>query len=385
MKTLLVVVSLSGLLFAAFAGFSRRPPLPSEHTLSYQLLQLGPFDVATDTHDLVDPARFIPDPDAPNGKSPRSMKVRLWHPQSKRHDPQPLLIYSHGLLGTGEAVEYIARVLGSHGYVVAAPDFPRTNRSQGEQANSRDVFNQPRDVALVIDWLLARSQDQEDELYNAIDAERIAAAGHSLGALNTHLLGFHPEWQEPRIKAVVSLGGPTSLFTRKFLTTRSIPYMAIAAPQDAFIEYEANFLPLLDKVDGAVLVSMEGGSHLGFAEEGKWFRWFDNPDTVGCTFAKDTIERNKATTEPWYDELGGVEEGYVREIDPRICEDEVSTAMNPLRQQQLTLMAVRSFLECQFAEAPEDRARWCGYLEEPFERENEEISILRRSPRGEAP
>ena len=380
MRKLLLTLLLFVLVIAALLAFSKRPPMPPESTLSYELLQPGPFEVATDTQDLVDPARFIPDPDAPNGQSPRGMKVWLWYPESAHHDPQPLLIYSHGLLGTGEAVEFMAQALASHGYVVAAPDFPRTNRSQGEEANSRDVFNQPADVALVIDWLLARSQEQEDELYHAIDPERIAAAGHSLGALNAHLLGFHPEWQEPRVKAVISLGGPTSLFTRKFLTTRSLPYMAIAAPQDAFIGYEANFLPLLDKVDGAVLVSMEGGSHLGFADEGKWFRWFDNPDIVGCTFAKATIERNKATTEPWYDELGGVEQGYVQEVDPRICEGEVSSAMNPLRQQQLTLMAVRSFLECQFAEAPDKRARWCGYLGEPFERENEEISILVRDP-----
>jgi predicted dienelactone hydrolase len=288
-------------------------------------------------------------------------------------------------LGTGEAIDYIARVLGSHGYVVAAPDFPRTNRSQGEQAHARDVFNQPRDVALLIDWLLARSEGQEDELHNAIDPQRIAALGHSLGSLNAHLLGFHPEWQEPRIKAVVSLAGPTALFTRKFLTTRSIPYMAIAGPQDAFVKYETNFLPLLDKVDGAVLVSMEGASHLGFADEGKWFRWFDQPDEVACAFAKDTIDRNKRSDEPWYDELGGVEAGYVQEIDPPVCEYEVSTAMNPLRQQQLTLMAVHSFLECQFAEAADDRTRWCGYLRDSLDRENEEISVLRRSPQGEVP
>jgi dienelactone hydrolase len=376
----LLTLLLFVLLLAAFLAFSRRPPMPPEHSLSYQLLQLGPFDVATDTHELVDPARFIPDPNAPNGKSARRMKVRLWHPHSARHDPQPLLIYSHGLLGTGEAVEYIARVLGSHGYVVAAPDFPRTNRRQGERAHARDVFNQPRDVALVIDWLLARSDNEEDELHNAIDARRIAALGHSLGSLNTHLLGFHPSWQEPRIKAVVSLAGPSALFTRKFLTTRSIPYMAIAGPQDAFVEYEPNFLPLLDKVDGAVLVSMEGASHLGFTDEGKWFRWFDQPDEVACTFAKDTIDRNKRSDEPWYDELGGVEAGYVQEIDPAVCEYEVSTAMNPLRQQQLTVMAVHSFLECQFAEDEDERTRCCEYLGESFEEENDEISILARDP-----
>ncbi|MBW2377911.1 MAG: alpha/beta fold hydrolase, partial [Deltaproteobacteria bacterium] len=343
MKKLALIFLVLGVLFAAFASFSRLPPMPPEDSLSYQLVQPGPFDVATDAHDLVDPARFIPDPDASNGQSTRRMKVRLWYPQSEKHDPQPLLIYSHGLLGTGEAVEYIARVLASHGYVVAAPDFPRTNRSQGERAHARDVFNQPRDVAILIDWLLARSEDGEDELHNAIDAQRIAAIGHSLGGLNTHLLGFHPEWQEPRIKAVISLASPTSLFTRKFLTTRSLPYMAIAGTEDAFVEYERNFLPLLDKVDGAVLVSMEGASHLAFADEGKWFRWFDQPDAVACRFAKDTIDRNKATTEPWYDELGGIEEGYVQEINPPVCEYEVSAAMNPLRQQQLTLMAVHGF------------------------------------------
>jgi dienelactone hydrolase len=385
MKKLALIFLVLGVLFAAFASFSRLPPMPPEDTLSYQLLQPGKFDVGKDTRQLVDPTRFIPDPEAPNGQSPRSMKLRLWYPVSDNHDPQPLLIYSHGLLGTGEAAEFIARVLASHGYVVAAPDFPRTNRSQGERAHSRDVFNQPGDVALVIDWLLARGEDPEDELYNAIDAERIATAGHSLGALNAHLLGFHPEWQEPRIKAVISLAGPTSLFTRKFLATRTIAYMALAGPQDAFVPYESNFLPLLDKVDGAILVSMEGGSHLGFAEEGKWFRWFDQPDAVACRFAKDTIDRNKATTEPWYDELGGIEEGYVQEINPPVCEYEVSAAMNPLRQQQLTLMAVHGFLECQFAEAPEARARWCNYLRESLDRENEEVSVLYRDPAGEAP
>ena len=164
--------------------------MPPEHSLSYQLLQSGPFDVATEAHELVDRTRFIPDSDAPDGQSPRSMKVRLWYPESESHDPRPLLIYSHGLLGTGEAVGYIARVLASHGYVIAAPDFPRTNRSQRERAHARDVFNQPRDVALVIDWLLARSEDEEDELYDAIDAQRIAASWPFARSAQRALAGF---------------------------------------------------------------------------------------------------------------------------------------------------------------------------------------------------
>ena len=353
--------------------------MPPEGTLSYELLQAGPLEVEIETSELVDPSRFMPDPDGPDGESPRRMKIRLWYPGTAAHQPQPLLIYSHGLLMEGQGIEYVAGVLASHGYVVAAPDFPLTTRSVGERANSRDVLNHPQDVAFMLDWLLARSQDEGDPLYNRIDTERIAALGFSLGALNTLLLGFHPQRQEPRIKAVISLAGPTELFTRKFLTTRSIPYMAIAARGDAFVQYETNFLALVDKVDDPVLISINGGSHLGFAEEGKWFRWFDHPDAIGCSFANDTIERDKASTEPWYDELGSVEAGYVQEIDPVLCENIPASAMNPLRQQQITLMAVRSFLACQFSADPADRTRWCTYLGEAFERENAEVTVLQRT------
>lgn len=380
MKKLLLTVLLLGLLLAAFAVLSHRPSMPPEHTLSYELLQPGAFEVARASMELVDPSRFVSDPGGSNGKSVRRMPVRLWYPRSENQDPQPLLIYSHGFMSTGEGVAYIAEILASQGYVIAAPDFPITSRSRGEEANSRDVLNQPRDVALLIDALLARSEDENDELYNAIDSARIAAIGYSLGALNTLLLGFHPTLQEPRIKAVISLAGPTEVFTRKFFNTRAIPFMAIAATEDEFVEYESNFLTLRDKVDGAPLVVFERGSHLGFAEEGKWVRWFSHPDSLACDLATDTIDRNRKSEEPWYDELGGIEAGYVQQIDPDVCENEVSSAMNPLRQQQLTLMAVRSFLGCEFEDDPAERARWCNYLKDTFATENEEISFLHAQP-----
>jgi len=380
MKKLLLAVLLFGLMLAAFAVVSHRPSMPPENTLSYELLQPGPFDVATGTMELVDPSRFVAAPGDPSSKSERRMPVHLWYPLSENHSPQPLLIYSHGFMSTGEGIAYLTDVLASQGYVVAAPDFPITGRSRGEEANSRDVLNQPRDVALLIDALLARSQDESDALYNRIDGERIAAIGYSLGALNTLLLGFHPTLQEPRIKAVISLAGPTEVFTRKFLNTRVIPFMAIAATEDAFVGYEANFLSLRDKVDDAILVTFERGSHLGFAEEGKWVRWFDQPDSLACDLAMETIDKNRKSEEPWYDELGGIEEGYVQKVDPDVCENEVSSAMNPLRQQQLTLMAVRSFLACQFEEDPAERARWCEYLSGALARENEEISVGRPAP-----
>ena len=44
-----------------------------------------------------------------------------------------------------------------------------------------------------------------------------------------------------------------------------------------------------------------------------------------------------------------------------------------------------SFLECQFAETPDDRERWCGYLRESLDRENQEISLLRRNWQVEVP
>lgn len=228
MRKLLLVFLLLGLAAAAFATFSRRPHMPPEDTLSYELLQPGRLEVETDSFDVEDPSRFVSDPDGPDGKSPRRMKVRLWYPRPNERGPWPLLIYSHGSLMDGRGVAYIAHVLASHGYVVAAPDFPLTSRGQGERATSRDVLKQPRDVTLLIDQLLVRSENEKDELHSTIDPEHIAALGYSLGAMNVHLLGFHPVWQEPRIKAVVSLAGPTEIFTRKFLTTRFISKSSVS-------------------------------------------------------------------------------------------------------------------------------------------------------------
>ena len=47
----------------------------------------------------------------------------------------------------------------------------------------------------------------------------------------------------------------------------------------------------------------------------------------GTRRRNDTIERDKASTEPWYDELGSVEAGYVQEIDPVLCENAEVTVL----------------------------------------------------------
>jgi hypothetical protein len=63
--------------------------MPPEDTLSYELLQAGPLEVEIETSELVDPSRFMPDPDGPDGESPRSMKIKLWYPGTAAQ-PHPL-------------------------------------------------------------------------------------------------------------------------------------------------------------------------------------------------------------------------------------------------------------------------------------------------------
>ena len=113
MKKLLLAVLLFGLMLATFAVVSHRPSMPPENTLSYELLQPGPFEVATGTMELVDPSRFVAAPGDPSSTSERRMLVHLWYPRCKNHSAQPLLIYSHGFMSTGEGIAYLTEVLAS--------------------------------------------------------------------------------------------------------------------------------------------------------------------------------------------------------------------------------------------------------------------------------
>ena len=130
--------------------------------------------------------------------------------------------------------------------------------------------------------MLSRSQGS-GHLAGKVDKNRIGVLGLSLGGMTTTLVSFDGRMRDERIKAAVSIAGPARMFNHHFFSTSDIPFMMIAADQDALVTYKANALPVLDRDPDSILVTLKNGSHTGFAGISAYiFRWLNHPDVIGC-------------------------------------------------------------------------------------------------------
>ena len=118
--------------------------------------------------------------------------------------PFPLVVFSHGSGGDPTYYAPFLAPLVRQGYVVALPTFPLTSLPGSPYD---DVGNQPADVSFVLDELLALSDDSSSWLGGRIDADHIAAAGHSLGAITTIGVTYDACCIDKRFDAAVAISG----------------------------------------------------------------------------------------------------------------------------------------------------------------------------------
>ena len=144
---------------------------------------------------------------APDG---RAVPVRITWPVrgSKR---LPLLVFSHGANGTLDGLVLIQRSL-TRGRIVAAPRHPDSEANPDlAKVDRTKVFGQRvADMKLVLD----ASAGIERLTGKRIDRTRIAAGGHSFGALIAQALGGAKvgapaqDWRDARITRVVAFSPP---------------------------------------------------------------------------------------------------------------------------------------------------------------------------------
>ena len=272
---------------------------------------------------------------------------------------------------------YLARFLASQGYIVAAANFPLTRFGTPGGPQFTDVINQPGDVSFIIDSLLGWSETAENRFAGCVDRKRIAAVGLSLGGLTTTLLTFHPEFRDPRIQAAVSIAGPVALLGRDFFNTASIPFMMIAADIDAMVDYQQNAVQFRAWLPDATFVTLQGGSHTGFAGmAARLFRWVDNPDSVGCWAMRGTLDDALDVPDDFMSRLRGNENETLTDVELIPCRDpELPTALRPQHQQLLTKQAVFSFLQSQFHPDAEIRDEYTDILEQSLAQDNPELEV----------
>jgi dienelactone hydrolase len=189
----------------------------------------------------------VPPPIAPPYASDRTMSasdfVRVdWHDAARNRDLPakiyfptegaglfPVIIFSHGLGGTREGYEYLARQWAANGYVsvhlqhIGSDDSAWRGKDQPMQtmrqaANLQNSIDRPKDVQLAVEQLIEMNKS-DTKLKGKLDLKKLAIAGHSFGAQTAMLIAGQKlggpmgaarfgKLSDDRFKAVLAMSEP---------------------------------------------------------------------------------------------------------------------------------------------------------------------------------
>ena len=342
--------------------------------------RLEQADYAVDKIDLqvVDLSRVTQAMGKFEGSDERTLNGAIWFPKGPT-TALPLIVYSHGFGGYHKENTHIAKYLASNGYIVAAVDFPLSNmQSPAGVPQLLDVVNQPGDVSAVIDHLLQMNNDPNSPMHNRIEPNNIGAMGLSLGGLTTALVSFHPDLKDDRIKAAIMMAPPLEAFSEQFYASnREVKSLLISGSMDRIVPEPANAIEVKARQPEGWFISLNEGTHLGFADVGNPLRWMENPDNLGCTLMGYMLARLDLP-ERW-DAVIPNTGGVLRNIEvSQPCPALPGKSINGLQQQWLTRLAIGSFFDMHLQSG--DRAEQANtFFTGKFISENPAVSLT--SPR----
>jgi predicted dienelactone hydrolase len=240
----------------------------------------GPFGVGVTTLELVDRSRPVAAHGDFPGANERPVTTEVWYPagpspaSEELRDapvtsggPYPLLVFAHGLGSSRNLSTSFTRHLASHGYVVAAPDFPESTTNAPGGAWLGGLNSQPGDVSFVIDSLLDANGAEGGLLAGAVDTERIGLTGHSWGAQTT-LLTIFGDQRDERIDAAVPISPAGCLLTREAVGDSATPILVIGGSQDLLFR-PVNVRRAYDLANSPrYLANLIGANHSNFADIG---------------------------------------------------------------------------------------------------------------------
>lgn len=275
------------------------------------------------------------------GASERRIDALLWRPAAggDAEGPRPLVVYCHGTAGSPDDATYLVGELARHGYIVAAPDFPLTSTTAFTGVTAPDITDageQVRDVRFLIDQLLA-----DPVLGPAIDGGRIAVMGHSLGAITSWFLSFGARTHDPRVRAAVMLGAGDPVLTSQATDIglsdaghlrAETPALLVSAERDLFTRMMGPPGTAYARLGAPKFeVMIAGGAHMWFTDSDVWPADDRNPDCL------------------WFEERSP---GF-----PVPGGEERVPLIGPARQHEITVAAVRDFLDAYLEPEPAALAR----------------------------
>lgn len=166
--------------------------------------------------------------------------VRVTYPKGDK--PAPVIVFSHGLYGSKDGYQPLARFWAANGYVVIQPTHPDSLKEgfQPVHEATRAWDERPKQISHVIDSLATI----EEKTGRKLDRDRIGVGGHSFGAHTSMLIGgaiAYPgllakgqSFRDPRVKAtlLISPQGATGIFAKDSWKDYAVPALVITGSLD---------------------------------------------------------------------------------------------------------------------------------------------------------
>lgn len=207
----------------------------------------------------------------------RALAIELWYPAraagrdaaplARRH---PLVLIAHGLCGSRLYYDYLATHLVSHGFVVAAVDFPGVTRAACD-AGPPSVS--PTDLALDLSVVARALHDTAGPFgtwARRVRGRASGLVGNSLGGIAV----VEAARTDPSFTAIVGLAPAVTAGAAPALVDLAPrrAWMILGATGDALVGFDQWTRPFFEGLPApAFLVRFTGGSHSGFSDE--------NPET----------------------------------------------------------------------------------------------------------
>jgi fermentation-respiration switch protein FrsA (DUF1100 family) len=184
----------------------------------------------------------------------------------------PLIVYSHGFGATAASALPTLESLASHGFVVAAPDFPLSTAGLPGSPDLFDFKNQPADVSFVITQMLKQNGLHASPVYGRIETHHIGVIGHSLGAVTTLAVSYNSCCHDVRIGAAVEMDGELNVpigsagkFPGIYFKGHNPPLLVVNGTKDTIGPYAVSKAIYAVAPAPKYFLSLIGAPHEGFA------------------------------------------------------------------------------------------------------------------------
>jgi fermentation-respiration switch protein FrsA (DUF1100 family) len=268
--------------------------VPTRTTQATQAGTTGPFAVGRRTITFVDRGRPTQANGSEAAKLDRTLRTIIEYPAVGDTDRElrdapprpgkyPIVVFVHGF-GAHADNPYLHPVAAA-GFIAVAPAFPLTNADTPGGPNRGDVVNEPGDVAFVLTQL-GRLPARDIDLQRVADRSSVGVMGQSVGAAVALSIGFSKQYNDSRIKAVVSSANSCLPPVCPF-DSAPVPLLVMHGTADPAAPYRLDVKDYALAHKPKFLLTLIGAKHIQFGDP-----WDPIAEKVAVDFFRRYLEGN---------------------------------------------------------------------------------------------